>query len=119
MTKTILPSSSSINGSKSFNNKTSSPQKRRRRSRRTQANNDVLISAVISTYLLTHLHHVLQHAEYGALKEGRDSKAANFAQLRKVLCMDARSMKDASALGMPDNDLENERYQSQNESKAA
>ena len=67
---------------------------------------DVLISAVVSSYLLTHLHHVLQRAEYGASKEGRSSQAANFAQLRKVLCMDARSMKDASALGLKESDLD-------------
>jgi len=62
-------------------------------------NSDVLVSAVISSYLLTHLHHVLQRAEYGAIKEGKVSLASNFAQLRKVLCMDARSMQDASATG--------------------
>ena len=78
----------------------------RRRPRRNIENSDVLVSAVISTYLLTHLHHVLQRAEYGAVQEGRVSQAANFAQLRKVLCMDARSMKDASASGMQDSDLE-------------
>tara|TARA_B100002052_G_scaffold130664_1_gene119938 strand:- start:352 stop:561 length:210 start_codon:yes stop_codon:yes gene_type:complete len=66
----------------------------------------VLVSAVISTYLLTHLHHVLQRAEYGAVQEGRRSQASNYAQLRKVLCMDARSMEDASALGQHDEDLE-------------
>ena len=64
----------------------------RRRPQRTPENSDVLVSAVISTYLLTHLHHVLQRAEYGAAQEGRNSQAANYAQLRKVLCMDARSM---------------------------
>ena len=67
--------------------------------RRRAENSDVLVSAVISTYLLTHLHHVLQRAEYLADQEGRNSQAANYAQLRKVLCMDARSMEDASALG--------------------
>ena len=61
---------------------------------------DVLVSAVISPYLLTHLHHVLQRAENGATREGRTSQASNFAQLRKVLCMDARSMEDASAKEM-------------------
>ncbi len=76
----------------------------RRKGRRNSTNGDVLISAVVSSYLLTHLHHVLQRAEYGASKEGRSSHAANFAQLRKVLCMDARSMKDASALGLKDSD---------------
>jgi len=63
---------------------------------------DVLVSAVISTYLLTHLHHVLQRAEYGAQQEGHQALAANYAQLRKVLCLDARSMEDASACGTED-----------------
>jgi len=76
----------------------------RMKGRRNTKNGDVLISAVVSSYLLTHLHHVLQRAEYGASKEGRSSHAANFAQLRKVLCMDARSMKDASALGLKESD---------------
>jgi len=74
--------------------------------RRRAENSDVLVSAVISTYLLTHLHHVLQRAEYVANQEGRNSQAANYAQLRKVLCMDARSMEDASALGQHDEALE-------------
>ena len=39
------------------------------RKRRTAERSDVLVSAVISTYLLTHLHHVLQRAEYGAQQE--------------------------------------------------
>ena len=78
----------------------------RRRTRRNAENSDVLISAVISSYLLTHLHHVLQHAEFAAAKEGRATQAANFAQLRKVLCMDARSMKDASAAGLKESDIE-------------
>ena len=78
----------------------------RRRPQRTPENSDVLVSAVISTYLLTHLHHVLQRAEYGASQEGRNSQAANYAQLRKVLCMDARSMEDASALGQRDEGLD-------------
>jgi len=78
----------------------------RRKSRRDSTNGDVVISAVVSSYLLTHLHHVLQRAEYGASKEGRSSHAANFAQLRKVLCMDARSMKDASALGLKESDFD-------------
>ena len=69
-------------------------------------NSDVLVSAVISPYLLTHLHHVLQRAEFSATQEGRDSQAANFAQLRKVLCMDARSMEDASALGFKDGEID-------------
>ncbi len=79
---------------------------RRRKPRRTPKDSDVLVSAVISTYLLTHLHQVLQKAEFGAIQEGRNSQAANYAQLRKVLCMDARSMEDAWASGMRDGDLE-------------
>ncbi len=78
----------------------------KKRPRRSRENNDVLVSAVLSTYLLTHLHHVLQRAEFGAAEKGRQSQAANFAQLRKLLCMDARSMKDASAVGMRDGDLD-------------
>ena len=58
---------------------------------------DVLVSAVISPYLLTHLHQILQKSEFKAKKDGRLSHAANFAKLRKVLCSDARSMEDASA----------------------
>ena len=76
------------------------PSKRRRTAERS----DVLVSAVISTYLLTHLHHVLQRAEYGAQQEGRTALAANYAELRKVLCLDARSMEDASACGTPVSD---------------
>jgi hypothetical protein len=72
------------------------------RKRRTAERSDVLVSAVISTYLLTHLHHVLQRAEYGAEQEGRQALAANYAELRKVLCLDARSMEDASASGTPE-----------------
>ena len=71
---------------------------------RGKENSDVLVSAVISSYLLTHLHHVLQKAEFLATNDGRLAQAENFAQLRKVLCMDARSMKDASALGMKEVD---------------
>ena len=78
------------------------PRSRAVRSRRTAERSDVLVSAVISTYLLTHLHHVLQRAEYGAQQEGREGLAANYAQLRKVLCLDARSMEDASASGLPE-----------------
>ena len=90
-----------------------------RKNRRNGKNGDVLISAVVSSYLLTHLHHVLQRAEYGANKEGRSSQAANFAQLRKVLCMDARSMKDASALGLKESDLEKCNQSSSFKTKAA
>ena len=78
----------------------------RRKPRRAPEKSDVLVSAVISTYLLTHLHHILQRAEYGASKEGHPTRAKNFAQLRKVLCMDARSMEDASAKGLREGDLE-------------
>ena len=92
------------------NTRQAAPRNRRaagsRRSRRAADQSDVLVSAVISSYLLTHLHHVLQRAEYGAVKEGRLSQAANYAQLRKVLCMDARSMEDASASGLKEADLD-------------
>lgn len=54
---------------------------------------EVHVSAVISTYLLTHLHHVLQRAEYGAEREGQTNLAANYAQLRRLLCQEARSME--------------------------
>lgn len=70
-------------------------QAKRRVETRTQPRaetGDVLVSAVISTYLLTHLHHVLQRAEFGAQQEGRTTQAANYAQLRQLLCLDARSM---------------------------
>ncbi len=79
-------------------------------------NSDVLVSAVISPYLLTHLHHILQQSEYYAQKDGRNSHAANFAKLRKVLCLDARSMADASAKEMKDtdNDLSFNKYNEQN-----
>ncbi len=98
--KTSKPLSSSVVAEKR------AVKRQRRKSRSNGKNGDVLISAVVSSYLLTHLHHVLQRAEYGASKEGRSSHAANFAQLRKVLCMDARSMKDASALGLKESDLD-------------
>jgi hypothetical protein len=58
---------------------------------------EVQVSAVISTYLLTHLHHVLQRAEYGANREGRAAMARNYAQLRKLLCLDARSVEMGAA----------------------
>ncbi|MEB3324490.1 MAG: hypothetical protein VKM17_04055 [Cyanobacteriota bacterium] len=90
---TSTTSSSSVSGAPK-------PRSRAVRSRRTAERSDVLVSAVISTYLLTHLHHVLQRAEYGAQQEGREGLAANYAQLRKVLCLDARSMEDASASGL-------------------
>ena len=79
-------------------------------------NSDVLVSAVISPYLLTHLHHILQQSEYYAQKDGRKSHAANFAKLRKVLCLDARSMADASAKEIKDtdNDLSINQYNEKN-----
>ena len=79
-------------------------------------NSDVLISAVISPYLLTHLHQILQRSEYYAQKDGRLSHAANFAKLRKVLCLDARSMADASAKEIQDtdHDLSINQYNEQN-----
>ena len=81
-----------------------------------QENTDVLVSAVISPYLLTHLHQILQQSEYYAKKDGRNSHAANFAKLRKVLCLDARSMADASAKEIKDidNDLSINKYNEQN-----
>ena len=106
MSQPSLPQTSSRPLSSSVDADKSIVKKQRRKSRSNGKNGDVLISAVVSSYLLTHLHHVLQRAEYGASKEGRSSHAANFAQLRKVLCMDARSMKDASALGLKDSDLD-------------
>ena len=79
-------------------------------------NSDVLVSAVISPYLLTHLHQILQRSEYYAQKDGRISQAANFAKLRKVLCLDARSMADASAKEIKDtdHDLSINKYNEQN-----
>ncbi len=117
MTKPILPKSPRANASRSMENKIGSKVKRKITARPGE-NSDVLISAVVSSYLLTHLHHVLQKAEYGAIQEGRNNQAANFAQLRKVLCMDARSMQDASALGLKDSDLD-KLNDSNFESKAA
>ena len=95
---------------KQFNSRIS-PKIRKKRS--SIENSDVLVSAVISPYLLTHLHNILQRAEYIAAKEGRISQSANFAQLRKVLCMDARSMEDSCAFGF--SDLEKEFIDHQNE----
>ena len=82
----------------------------------THESSDVLVSAVISPYLLTHLHQILQKSEYSAKQDGRKSHAANFAKLRKVLCLDARSMADASAKEMKDsdNDLSFNKYNEQN-----
>ena len=119
MTKPTLPSSTRSERSRKIDSEANSALNGlRKKNRRSKENSDVLVSAVISTYLLTHLHHVLQRAEYGAVQEGRVSQAANFAQLRKVLCMDARSMKDASASGLQDSDVE-KFHNPSNESKVA
>lgn len=67
------------------------------RHRRGAERSEVLVSAVISTYLLTHLHHVLQRAEYGAQQEGHPALAANYAELRKRLCLEARSLEEEDA----------------------
>jgi len=91
---------------RSANSRSTSSRSTSSRRRRSSENSDVLVSAVISTYLLTHLHHVLQRAEYGAAQEGRSGQASNYAQLRKVLCMDARSMEDASALGQREEEID-------------
>tara|TARA_B100000700_G_C15053274_1_gene861459 strand:- start:4761 stop:5117 length:357 start_codon:yes stop_codon:yes gene_type:complete len=104
MNQPTLPPSPSNSSSRKRNSEAERRPIPRSRLRKRNDKSDVLVSAVISPYLLTHLHHVLQRAEYGAIKEGRDAQAINFAQLRKVLCMDARSMKDASALGEKDYD---------------
>ena len=48
-------------------------------------NSDVLVSAVISPYLLTHLHHILQQSEYYAKKDGRKSTGLIAQELEKVL----------------------------------
>ena len=105
MTKPTLPSSTKSKISRPIKNRGLSMPPRRR-ARRGFENSDVLVSAVISTHLLNHLHQVLQRAEYGAAKDGRETHAANFAQLRKVLCMDARSMKDASASGFREGEID-------------
>ena len=106
MTKPILPSSTRSSGERKNNAKCGGSPSIKRRNHGKQENSDVLVSAVISTYLLTHLHHVLQRAEFNSIREGRSSQAINFAQLRKVLCMDARSMQDASALGLKEGDFD-------------
>ena len=118
MSKPSLPKASKLLSSNIVVDK-GTVKRPRRKSRRNSKNGDVVISAVVSSYLLTHLHHVLQRAEYGASKEGRSSHAANFAQLRKVLCMDARSMKDASALGLKESDLDSYNESSTFQTKAA
>ncbi len=111
-------SRTTVQKSSPSNYRRSNSSKRRQNSARKPENSDVLISAVISPCLLTHLHHLLQSAENGALKAGHQSTAANFAQLRKVLCMDARSMEDALAAGIPDADLGNS-FENQFKSNAA
>ena len=61
------------------------------------------------------MHQILQRSEYYAQKDGRISHAANFAKLRKVLCLDARSMADASAKEIDtDNDLTIDKFNQQN-----
>ena len=118
MSKPSLPQTSKpLSSSVIVDKRAIKTQRKKRRSN--GKNGDVLISAVVSSYLLTHLHHVLQREEYGASKEGRSSHAANFAQLRKVLCMDARSMKDASALGLKETDLDMCNESNDCETKAA
>lgn len=77
-------------------------QARRAARRRPSERSEVLVSAEISTYLLTHLHQVLQRAEFLAQQEGRSALAANYAQLRKVLCLEARSIEPASTSGSDD-----------------
>ncbi len=107
MNKPTLPSSGPSQRSRKGSSQLDKTSKQRRQKlAKSSESSDVLISAVISSYLLTHLHHVLQRAEYGAVKEGRSSLAANFGQLRKVLCMDARSMEDAFASGFRDGEIE-------------
>ena len=102
----MTPSASPSTGRSRSSNSRSSNSRSSSRRRRSSETSDVLVSAVISTYLLTHLHHVLQRAEFGAAQEGRSGQASNYAQLRKVLCMDARSMEDASALGQLDEEID-------------
>ena len=119
MSKPSLPQASKPLSTNFVSDKGTVKRQRRKSRRSNGKNGDVLISAVVSSYLLTHLHHVLQRAEYGASKEGRSSHAANFAQLRKVLCMDARSMKDASAVGLKESDLEMRNESHDCETKAA
>ena len=101
--KPTLPSASRTQRSNLIENH-SRRKVQRNKPRRGKENSDVLVSAVISSYMLTHLHHVLQKAEFSAANDGRMVQADNFAQLRKVLCMDARSMNDASALGVKEVD---------------
>tara|TARA_Y100001970_G_C14258489_1_gene877458 strand:- start:2934 stop:3287 length:354 start_codon:yes stop_codon:yes gene_type:complete len=105
-----MPSSNSqsfrkVKPSRNLNSKLVSRKQYSKRSN-SKETSDVLISAVVSPYLLTHLHNVLQKAEFLSAKEGRISQSANFAQLRKVLCMDARSMEDASAFGFKEVEAE-------------
>ena len=102
-----MKNSAKVNTSKSV---TSSQRKKRllKTKNSSKQSSDVLVSAVISPYLLTHLHQILQKSEFIAKKDGRLSHAANFAKLRKVLCLDARSMEDASA--KESRDLENDLF---------
>ena len=98
MTRSSVSTSPPTKNSSRFSNSLLSKKARRRKSQHEKT--DVLVSAVISPQLLSHLHHLLQSAESAAIKNGRNAHAINFAQLRKVLCLDARSMKDASAFGL-------------------
>ena len=98
-----MKNSANLNSNKGIN----ISQRKKRITQSTKSSrksSDVLVSAVISPYLLTHLHQILQKSEYSAKQDGRLSHAANFAKLRKVLCLDARSMEDASAKEMVDAD---------------
>ena len=99
----IMKNSAKVNSKKGV---IISPRKKRLSNTNTslKQSSDVLVSAVISPYLLTHLHQILQKSEFKAKQEGRLSHAANFAKLRKVLCLDARSMEDASAKEMRDSE---------------
>ena len=106
VTKPSLPSTYQARSASSSVLENKVRSKRSRRSSKRKDSSDVLISAVISSYLLTHLHHLLQRAENHAAQEGRVLQAENYAQLRKVLCMDARSMEDACAIGLRDGDFE-------------
>ena len=59
MSQPSLPQTSKPLSSSVVVNKTAIKTQRRKR-RSNGKNGDVLISAVVSSYLLTHLHHVLQ-----------------------------------------------------------
>ena len=70
MSKTALPGSTRSKRSRKASNRlVSGSEEFQRRNLRNSDNNDVLVSAVISTYLLTHLHHVLQQLIYSILQD--------------------------------------------------